>query len=82
MTKEPIYLVQSADQVLHGYWSPIMLLCDLARNRGEDVKLFKASSPLGKVKYAPCTEAAIQEDKRIAELNYSAELTSPPIETI
>lgn len=39
--KEPRFLVQSSDGILHGYWDPLILRCDIRTNKGEEIRLFE-----------------------------------------
>ncbi len=59
---EPEYLLQTADGVIHGYFTLAVLLIDIACNKGaEPVTLYKRFPSFGRVRYEPCTEAALRE---------------------
>jgi hypothetical protein len=60
--KEPNYLVQTSDGVLHGYFDKVLLRIDLRVNGAEGVKLF-ALQPGWVVRYAPVTAASVLSDE-------------------
>ncbi len=57
----PTYLVQTADKCLHGYNSVGILLCDLARHKGEPVTILKLNDSGWTVRYSPITEEQLRE---------------------
>lgn len=61
MSKDPNYLVQTADGVIHAYWSADILLCDLAINRGEQVRIYEKRSGI-KLSYSPIDETQLREE--------------------
>lgn len=64
MTLEaPAYFVQTADWVLHAYYTRQILLCDLAANRGEPVRILKLKRTGGGVDYVPVTEQEIRSER-------------------
>jgi hypothetical protein len=70
MTPEPVYLVQTEDNVLHAYWNADILACSLRENRGERVKLFKLARAMGAIRYLPTTEAEIRKAAGFAPLEH------------
>jgi hypothetical protein len=63
--REPEYFVQTADRVLHAYWSRDILLINLRENRGEEVTILKRISGIP-LRYAVVTEAELREPPRLA----------------
>lgn len=60
--KEPNYLVQTADGILHAYWDAYALRISLFENKGEQVKLYKRVNQMGAIRYLPCTEQDVRKD--------------------
>lgn len=60
MSANPTYLVQTSDGALHGYWDPIVLRCDLARDGiATDVKLYRLIVDF-RVRYVPMSREELK----------------------